>query len=146
MKSGPVWVVVADGGAARFFERERLSEKLIERQELALHADRPEQPRERLPRVHDRMGPARHSIEPRKYPRVVQEEKFLKRVAAAVNAAAEKGSFKTLVLCAPPRPLGVLRQHLSEAALQRVGQTLVKDYVKTSVEDIDKHLREAAAQ
>ena len=143
MMKGPIWVVVADGGAARFFESEKQGASLVERLDLALHAQPPEHPRERLPRVHDRMGPARHNIEPRQYPRDVQEEKFLKDIAAAVSAAAEADTFKSLILCAPPRPLGILREHLSEAALQRLGQVLVKDYVKASVDEIDTHLRKA---
>jgi protein required for attachment to host cells len=143
MTKGPVWVVVADGGMARFLEREHALSKLSERQDLTLHADQPEQPSERPARVHDRFGPARHSIEPRQLPRRTAAEEFLKLVAGAVNAAADAGSFNTLVLCAPARPLGLLREHLSAPALQRLGQVLVKDYVKASVEDIDRRLREA---
>ncbi len=143
MMKGPIWVIVADGGAARFFESEKQGARLVERLDRALHPQPPERPRERLPRVHDRMGPARHNIEPRQYPRDAHEEKFLKDVAAAVSAAAEADIFKSLVLCAPPRPMGILREHLSEIALQRLEQVLVKDYVKASVDEIDAHLRKA---
>lgn len=140
---GPIWVVIADGGAARFFECASQGANLVERLDLAQRADRPEPPRERLPRVHDRIGPARHNIEPRRSPNVAHEERFLRSVAGAVNAAAEQGVFRSLVLCAPPRPLGVLREHMSETALQRLAQVLVKDYIRASVEEVEGRLREA---
>jgi protein required for attachment to host cells len=143
MMKGPIWVVVADGGAARIFDCEKQGAGLVERENLAMRAPPPEQPRDRPPRVHDRMGPARHNIEPRQLPRDTQEENFLKMVASAVNVAAEQGAFRSLVLCAPPRPLGILREHLSEVALERLGQVLIKDYVKVAVDEIETHLRKA---
>lgn len=141
MMKGSVLVVVADGGAARFFERERADAKLRERHDLAMKAEPLELPRERLGRVHDRIGPARHSMEPRQYPRAALQRRFLKAVADAVNAAADAGSFKALVLCAPPRPLGLLREHLSDSARQRLSQEFAKDYVRTPVDELDERLR-----
>jgi protein required for attachment to host cells len=143
MMKGPIWVVVADGGAARFFECEKQGAGLGEREDLALRTQALEPSRDRQPRVHDRMGPARHNIEPRQFPREAQEEVFLKSVANAVNAAAGQAVFRSLVLCAPPRPLGILRDNLSEVARQRLGQELTKDYVKASVDEIEAYLRKA---
>jgi|CXWL01.1.fsa_nt_gi protein required for attachment to host cells len=143
MMKGPIWVVASDGGAARFLESEKQGAALVERPDLALHADKPPPPRERPPRVHDRMGPARHIIEPRQTPGAALEERFLESVANAVNAAAEKGAFRSLILCAPPRPLGILRGLLSEVANQRLAQVLAKDYVRSAVDEIEALLRKA---
>ncbi len=141
MPNGPVWVVVADGGAARFFESAKRGAPLSERLDLATHAPRPAPSRERLPRVHDRMGPARHNIEPRRTPRSAAQDEFLKQVAAAINAAAEAKDFKVLIIAAPPRPLGVLRKHLSAPARQSLTQALAKDYVHATAAELDDHVR-----
>ncbi len=141
MLKAPVWVVLADAGAARFFERLRANAKLSERVDLAMTAAPLETPRERLGRVHDRIGPARHAMTPRRSPRAASAVRFLKTVADAVNAAADAGAFKALVLCAPPRPLGLLREHLSAPALGRLNQAIAKDYLHASAEELEQRLR-----
>jgi protein required for attachment to host cells len=141
MMKWPVLVIVADGGGARFFVRERANAALVERHDLAMHAAPAAPPRDRPARVHDRMGPARHNIEPRQFPRAAATAKFLEAVADAVNAAAGASAFKSLVLCAPPRPLGVLRAHLSDLSRQRLATVLAKDYLRATAAQLDASLR-----
>ena len=78
---------------------------------------------------------------PRRDPRAALAAGFLKQVADAVNAAADAGAFRTLVLCAPPRPLGLLRGHLSAPTRKRLNQELAKDYLRISVDELERHLR-----
>ncbi|HCK83450.1 MAG TPA: host attachment protein, partial [Hyphomonadaceae bacterium] len=51
------------------------------------------------------------------------------------------GAFKSLVLCAPPRPLGLLRENLSAPARERLSQVLAKDYLHASAEELEQRLR-----
>ena len=140
MLKAPVWVVLADAGGARFFQRARANAKLAERVDLAMTAAPLEAPRGRLGRVHDRMGPARHAMAPRQSLRAASAALFLKTVAGVVNAAADAGTFKSLVLCAPPRPLGLLRENLSAPARERLSQVLAKDYLHASAEELEQRL------
>lgn len=141
MLRAPVWIVLADAGAARFFERSNAKAKLSERVDLAMTAAPLEAQRERLGRVHDRMGPARHAMAPRQFPRAASAARFLKTVADAINAAVDAGAFKSLVLCAPPRPLGLLREHLSAPARERLSQAVAKDYLHVSIDELEQRLR-----
>lgn len=143
MMKGPIWIAVADGGAARFFEQDKPGAPLRERSDLAMQAPESAPPRGPLARVHDSVGPARHNIEPRRYPRDAAEQEFLEAVAGAVNTAAEAKLFKSLVLCAPPRPLGMLRRSLSAAAKCALKLELSKDYVHATVDELTGRLREA---
>lgn len=70
------------------------------------------------------------------------ERDFLCDLAHRLNTALEKGDAKSLILVAPPRALGVLRQECSHShALQHaVRAEIAKDYVKLPVHEIEKHL------
>jgi protein required for attachment to host cells len=50
-------------------------------------------------------------------------------------------AFGRLVICAPPRALGVLRNHMTEIARQRVVVELDKDIVRDKIRDIDERLK-----
>ncbi|MBL8552557.1 MAG: host attachment protein [Hyphomonadaceae bacterium] len=134
------WIVTADGGAARFFERLRPGADLTEKTDIAMRATPPAQPRDRLPRAQESATPARHSIEPRTSPRTASETHFLRGVAQLINASAESGAFDALIVCAPPRALGILRDLLGSAAAQRLRQTIAKDFIHDSAKQLERHL------
>ena len=50
------------------------------------------------------------------------------------------GLFKTLIVCAPPRALGMLRQAYTPALKQAVREEVDKDFVKVPVHEIEKRL------
>src|SRR5258708_38616866 len=67
-----------------------------------------------------------------------EEEKFLRKVADRLDAAVNAGQAKSLILVAPPRALGVLRQIILCAL--RCAAEIDKDFVKLPVHEIEKHL------
>jgi protein required for attachment to host cells len=140
MKAVLTWVVVADAGRARFFERRGAKANLLERNDLAMTAPAVETPRDRPPRVHDRMGAGRHIIEPRATPRSAAHTHFLAEVGRVINEAAERGAFDKLTICAPPRALGLLRDCLSDTTKVRVTTALHKDFIHDPVHVLQAHL------
>jgi protein required for attachment to host cells len=47
---------------------------------------------------------------------------------------------KSIIIVAPPRAIGVLRQHYTHALKQAIREEIQKDYVRMPVYEIEKHL------
>lgn len=138
-KKKRILVVAADGGVARFFETSRIGGDLTELEARRLKAP-PTPAVSRPTRVHESMGPARHSVESRLSPKAATEAKFLAQVAAAIET--DIASFDEVVLCAPPRALGILREHVSATVRERLRAEFSKDYVRETPERISALLAE----
>lgn len=68
------------------------------------------------------------------------EERFLTDLSKRLNAAVMAGETKSLVLVAPPRALGVMRQAATPNLRKAVRAEIDKDFVKMPVHEIEKHL------
>jgi protein required for attachment to host cells len=68
------------------------------------------------------------------------ERSFLRDVADRLATELAAGQFKSLVVVAPPRALGVLRQAYSPALRNAIRAEIDKDLVKIPVHEIEKHL------
>jgi len=68
------------------------------------------------------------------------EKGFLEKLVGRLNAAVEAGEAKKLVMVAPPRALGVIRQDYSPKLRDAVQAEVDKDLVKLPVHEIEKHL------
>lgn len=128
MNAGPTWIVVADAGRARLFEQMRRGAALVERPEFAQSAPPARAPRDRPPRVHDRVGPARHAIAPRRTPHDAAEAQFLEHLADLIARSAQEKAFSRLIVCAPPRALGQIRKKLPPEVRDEIG-VILKDIV-----------------
>ena len=71
------------------------------------------------------------------------EQAFLKNLMERLDAAAVAGKFKSLVVVAPPRALGLLRQAYSKHVRQALRDEIDKDLVKMPVHEIEQHLTAA---
>jgi protein required for attachment to host cells len=71
------------------------------------------------------------------------EQAFLKNLMERLDAAAVAGKFKSLVVVAPPRALGLLRQAYSKHVRQALRGEIDKDLVKMPVHEIEQHLTAA---
>jgi protein required for attachment to host cells len=71
------------------------------------------------------------------------EQAFLETLAKTLEKELQAGLFKSLVICAPPKALGVLRQALTPQLKQAVRAEIDKDLVKIPVHEIEKHLKAA---
>jgi protein required for attachment to host cells len=69
-----------------------------------------------------------------------EEEKFLRKLAGHLDAAVKAGQAKSLIMVAPPRALGVLRQAYSHSLRDALRAEIDKDLVKLPVHEIEKHL------
>ena len=68
------------------------------------------------------------------------EQRFLTDLAKRLGAAVTAGETKSVIVVAPPRALGVLRQAYSNGLREVVRAEIDKDYVKMPVHEIEKAL------
>ena len=139
LADGETWFLLADGRKARVLVELRRGGDLKERHDWAMSIADEDlyDPQDRPPRSVDRAGAGRHAMDKGRNLHEAEEQKFLKRVAERLGDAARHNAFDHLVLAAPPRALGALREELSEAVRGRVRAEIVKDIV----EEDDAQLR-----
>jgi protein required for attachment to host cells len=68
------------------------------------------------------------------------EQQFLADLAKRLDAAVTAGETKSLIVIAPPRALGVLRQAFTATVRNAIRAEIDKDYVRMPVYEIEKHL------
>ncbi len=68
------------------------------------------------------------------------ERRFLQGLAGHLDAAVNAGQTKSLIVVAPPRALGVLRQAYSHNLRAALRAEIDKDLVRLPVYQIEKHL------
>lgn len=73
------------------------------------------------------VGAGRHAMDGGRSLHEAEEEKFLKRVADRLGEAEKRDQFDHLVIAAPPRALGLLRNMLSAGVKARIRASLSKD-------------------
>jgi protein required for attachment to host cells len=142
MLTGSTLVVVADGAIARFFRRARPGLRLAELPDRHMLIDAGEPERDRPARTHDRKGAGRHAVENRLSAHEIAEERFLVRVADKAIELVRSENPSQLVLCAPPKALGILRGALSSDAQDRLTLSWGKDITKETSAEIDERLKE----
>jgi protein required for attachment to host cells len=69
------------------------------------------------------------------------ERRFLTHLVGNLDAAVNTGKIKSLVMIAPPRALGVIRQAYSHQLRNALRAELDKDFVKLPVHEIERHLQ-----
>jgi protein required for attachment to host cells len=137
------WIVMADGSRARIVKaREEgpgfdvVSDLASSEAHLAsrdLVSDRPGHSQESG-------NPAHHAIEPRHDPHEQVKTAFLRSVAERLNDAAGKKAFDQLILFAPPRCLGELREALDDKTLGKIKASAPKDLTKLPLAELPGHL------
>lgn len=136
------WIIVCDGSKALFLQnagdakfpnlqtREVMEQKAPATSEIG--SDRPG-------RSHSSVGPGRSAVEQTDF-HTQQEVEFLRSIMTRLDAAAQAGQMKSIIIVAPPRAIGVLRQHYTHALKKAVREEIQKDYVRMPVYEIEKHL------
>ena len=132
----PVWAVVADGGRARFLIRRLPNLPFEELEQLAETADLVE----RRHNFHDDVGHGQRAVTARTTPHERDEQRFLRHVAGQIDRAVVENAAGALVLCAPPRALGLLRSFISENARRLVASEIDQDIVRERVSEINTRL------
>src|SRR5262245_8827049 len=125
------WILVSDASRARLFQKVSGVEvwRLVE--ELA----HPESRAHTHDVVTDRSGRSQRSgsasystaMEPQTPPKYVEMENFAHLLAGRLEQGFGKKAYDRLILIAPPRFLGLLRERLSDQVAKRVTASLDKD-------------------
>jgi len=142
MRKSKVWYVVADGGRARFVERNengafRTVASLVSTE---LHDRASDLGRDRPGRVMESATTGRSAVEPRQDPKEAAKSDFVSLVADELSNQHERGAFDQLMLVAPAGVLTELKQKLAKPLAQLVVRDLQKDLTKVPDHDLTEHL------
>jgi protein required for attachment to host cells len=136
------WVVVCDGAKALVLENagDEKFPNLRTREVLEEpHASTREQGTDAPGRAFNSVGTARATMEQTDW-HDQAERQFLGKLVAKLDAAVTSGELKSLIMVAPPRALGVIRQAYSQQMRGILQHELDKDLVKMPVFEIEKLL------
>jgi len=142
MKKARLWFVIADGGRARFVERdeEGAFRTLSSFVSTELHKSAHELGRDRPTRVKASASPARSAVEPRRDLHEAVKEDFIRTVADTLAAELKDSKFDELVLVAPPGVIAELKDSLSKSTAKAVVKELHKDLTKVPDHELTGHL------
>jgi protein required for attachment to host cells len=142
MKKAKLWYAIADGGRARFVERDENGafRTVASFVSTDLHLSATDLGRDRPARVQESVGSARHAIEPKRDLKQAAKEDFVKLVADELAVEHGRGQFDQLMLVAPARVLTELKQKLAKPIADVVVKDLQKDLTKVPDHDLTGHL------
>lgn len=137
-----VWVLVADGEKALFFENAGTRNAPDFKVVREIEQDNPptrEQGTDSPGRRGDTGGGQRGAIEETDWHRLAQD-RFAKDAAELLYKYAHRNRFKQIVLCAAPRLLGELRKELHQEVTDKVIGEVPKNLTNHPVGEIEKIL------
>jgi len=145
LQTGTAWMLVADGRRARVLVEQRRGAALEEPADwvMEIGPDELYDAQDRPPRSFDRVGAGRHAMDKGRSLHEQEEEKFLKRVADRLGEAEKHNAFDHLVIAAPPRALGLLRNLLPAGAKSRIVADISKDLLDEPAPKLRERLTEA---
>jgi protein required for attachment to host cells len=129
LSNGSTWFLLADGRRARVFVEDRRGASLEARGDLDMEIAEDElyDAQDRPPRSFDRVGAGRHAMDGGRSLHEQEEVNFLKRVASTIGDAEKHKEFDHIVIAAPPRALGILRDLLPGGVRSRIRAETPKD-------------------
>lgn len=141
-----IWILVANQAEAQIYSANRRPGKLILVDSLVdaegavragdLTSDAPG-------RVHDRIGAARHAMEPDTGIKDEGRRRFVKKIVGRLKTAHLRGDFDQLVLLAAPAVLGVIRKTLTKELERTVVKVISKDVIGQGVDKVQAQLDRA---
>ena len=136
------WVVVCDGGKALILENagdarfpNLRTRETYEQKHPATHEQGSDVPG----RAFASVGGTRSAVEQTDW-HDQSERNFLKALASRLDTAVTAGEVDGLVMVAPPRALGIIRQAYSPQVREAIRVELEKDYVRLPISEIETHL------
>jgi protein required for attachment to host cells len=142
MKKKKVCYVIADGGKARFVERDENGafRTVVSFVSTEMRSRASDIGRDRPARVQESATTARHAVEPRRDLKEAAEEDFIKLVADEIDAGHKRKQFDRLVLVAPAGALTELKKNLAKPLAEIVVDHLQKDLTNVPDHDLVQHL------
>jgi protein required for attachment to host cells len=155
------WILVADSQQARLYTRKNIERHIplagnpkhrhyhatYERELVSvaepMHAEpreKYESGRDRLGRVFESASSAHHMSEPHITIEDEIRQHFAKSIATYLNKARAENAYNRLVLVAPPKFLGDLRDNLNKTVTLSVIAELPKDFTHLEGETLSSHL------
>lgn len=137
------WVVVADSARARVFE---VTDDAPALKEVATFTNpegrmsQKELRHDRLPRVNESVGRARHAIEPHTSLKQKSTDQFVRLLRHELEQGRVAHSYKNLVLVAAPRFMGALHGGLDDAVRKCVVAEVKRNLTPMSPAKIREHL------
>jgi len=139
-----IWILVANQAEAQIYSANRLPGGLTLVRTLT-HAEGAAHARDLTSdapgRMHDRMGSARHSMEPDTGVKQQGRRRFVKEVVDWLKAAHLKGEFDQLVLLCAPAVLGEIRKAVAGDLKKTVIKEIPKDVVAQTLDKIGEQLK-----
>ncbi len=139
------WVGVCDGAKALVLENvgdhmhpNLKTREVYEHENPKTHEQGTDQPGRSISSV----GSARSALEQTDW-HALSERAFLVDLAGRLDAAVTAGQTKCVLIVAPPRALGILRQVYTPVLKNALRGEVDKDYVKMPVHEIERHLAAA---
>jgi protein required for attachment to host cells len=145
MKKNRTWIVVADGSQARILLYMGRKSGVRQLPHSDFHNVNPpthELVANRLSRVQESAGPARHAIESRTDAHEQRKQRFLEQLISHLERAAGRNEFEHLVIVAPASAMGEFRKDYSPQLKQRIHGEFVHDYVHQTNDYIYRHIRD----
>lgn len=142
LQNGPAWFLLADGRRARVLVEERRGATLQDDWKMEISEDDLYDPQDRRPRNSSRVGMGKHTIGNDRNLHEAEEEKFLKRLAERLGEAEKGRQFEHLVIAAPPRALGTLREFLPTSVQSRIRAETPKDLLDEDGASLRERLSE----
>jgi protein required for attachment to host cells len=144
MRTNKTWVIVAENSRARIFAMDAINLPLRELddltnpegrlQERELVSDRPG-------RTFDSQGAGRHSKAPSVEKSRQVSIEFARILSRSIEEGRVQGQFERLILIAPPRFLGALRQQLDKSTHRLITKEIQKNIVREDEAAIRDELR-----
>jgi len=148
----PTWILVADASEARVFELRGMTSNLppslsvvsdLDMIAADTHGFSRDLKSDRPGRAFSSSDSRRATIEPRHDPHQMAKDRFAEAIAERLNHACGEKRFAMLVVIAPPRFLGALRQDFSAAVHDAIALEINKDLVKAGNTEILDHVKAA---
>lgn len=136
------WVVVCDGKKALILENigdgkfpNLKTRNVFEQDNPLTHEQGSDAPGRSIQSV----GSARSAMEQTDWHEQAEKD-FLHTLAGRLDTAIGAGDVSSLVMVAPPRALGIIRQAYSAHVRHALRAEIDKDFVKMPVHEIERHL------
>jgi protein required for attachment to host cells len=138
-----IFVVVADAGRARIFSAIDKAAPLTETKDLVNTATRLRD-QDLIADGHgsgvDSAGHGKHTMGHENDAHKHQASEFSRQLADEIEKERGTGALLRIYIIAPPAFLGLIRSELTKASSELVEETIDKDLVQHSIDDIRSHL------
>ncbi len=143
MRPTETLVILADDRGARFLINRGIGKGLSELKEISAdEAGIDVEYADDRGRSRAAPGMAQHAVGSRNAEEVQERELFARHVARTAQDLWRRGSYDRLVLAAPPRMLGLLRERLGNELMSNLVVDLAKDLLKVPLRDLPAHFED----